>query len=272
MRSRELIPGGPLRPYVRLLWLFELDEPDAFGPPERIAPDGLLEVVFHYGAPFRCRYDGEKFERQPRSVAVSQTRRFVEIAPAGASGLVSVRFQPWGACQFLGLPLSEIADRQTPVEEIWGRPARELEERLAEAPGDRARLALVERFLLAQLARHLKADVEPLVRAVWRRRGRDPVSRLGRELGIGERRLERIFAATLGSSPKRFARLTRFLHACSLLRGDGPPGLPGPTLADIALRCGYYDQSHFGGEFRAFSGRTPRQFRAAAGLSFLELD
>jgi len=265
VRSRELIPSEPLRPYVRLIWLLELDEPASFGPPERISPDGLLELVFHYRVPMACRYDGEAFERQPRSVAVSQTRRFLEFRPEGASGLVSVRFHPWGAWHFFGLPVSEIADRQTPTEALWGRAALELEERLAEASSDRARVALVERFLLVQLRRHQKADVEPLVRAVWSHEGRVTVSRLGQELGIGERRLERTFAAALGTTPKRFARLARFLHACSVLRRGRGHG-----LADVGLACGYYDQSHFIAEFQAFSGMTPRQFVRTSNVSFLE--
>jgi len=31
-------------------------------------------------------------------------------------------------------------------------------------------------------------------------------------------------------------------------------------LADLALECGYYDQSHFINEFRSFSGLTPLEF------------
>ena len=267
MRSRELIPCQQLTPFVRLFWVLELDEPAAFGPPERISPDSLLELVFHYRTPLACRYDGEGFAPQPRSVAVSQTRRFVEIRPEGASGLVSVRFHPWGAYHFFPLPVSEIADRQAPTEVLWGGEAIELEERLAEAPGDGARVALVEQFLLAQLRRHHKADVEPLVRAVWKRKGCLAVPQLCRDLGIGERSLQRTFAAALGTTPKRFARLSRFLHVCSLLRSGH-----GTTLTDVGLACGYYDQSHFIADFKAFSGMTPRQFVETAKLSFLDLD
>jgi len=267
MISRELPPCEALRPYVRLIWLFECDDPAVFGPPQRISPDGLIELVLHYRTPLACRFDGEGFAPQPRSVAVSQTRRFLEFRPEGAGGLISVRFQPWGAHHFLGLPLAEIADRQTPTELLWGPPAVELEERLAQAPGDQARVASVEQFLLAQLRRHHKADVEPLVRAVWNRRGVVAVPQLCRDLGMSERRLERTFSAALGMTPKRFARLSRFLHACGVLRNrDGAP------LADVGLACGYYDQSHFIAEFRAFSGMTPREFVATENVSFLELD
>lgn len=267
MHSSEIVPCRQLRPYVRLIWVMELDRPAAFGPPERITPDGLLELVFHYKTPLACRYDGEEFAPQSRSVAVSQTRRFLEIRPEGSCGLVSVRFHPWGACHFLQLPLRELADRQTPLEDLWGQAAIDLEDRLAQASGERERITLVERFLLAQLGRHHKQDVEPLVRAVWNCEGKLAVPQLCRDLGIGERTLQRTFAAALGTTPKQFARLSRFLHACKLLRSGHSP-----SLTDAGMACGYYDQSHFIAEFRAFCGMTPRQFVQAAKLSFLEID
>ena len=267
MRSREILPSPSLRPYVRLIWMLEVDDPAVFGPPERINPDGLVELVFHYRTPLACRYDGEPFSRQPRSVAVSQTRRFVEIHPQDASGLISVRFHPWGAYHFFCPPVSELSDRQVPIELLWGRAGRELEERLWEASSAARRVALVEGFLLEQLARYQKTDIEPLIRAIWRHRGRVPIAQLCSELGIAERRLQRTFAAALGTTPKGYARLTRFLHACSLLLGDRPHG-----LADIGQVCGYYDQSHFIAEFKSFSGLTPRRFARAGGASFLELD
>lgn len=267
MRSFEILPCQQLRPYVRLIWLLELDVPAAFGTPQRITPDGLVELVLHYRTPFACRYAGEDFRPQPRSVTVSQTGRYVEIQPRGPAGLISVRFQPWGFHQFLRPPLADLADRQVAAEHLWGRGVPELEERLCEAAGDRDRIALVEGFLLARLERHHKESVEPLVRAVWSQRGQVAVAGLCRELGVGERRLQRTFATALGTTPKRFARLARFLHACSLLRSRAEP-----TLADVALACGYYDQSHFGGDFKTFSGMTPRAFVETADVSFLEID
>ena len=93
-----------------------------------------------------------------------------------------------------------------------------------------------------------------------------PPAATARDPFLFMRRLQRTFAAALGTTPKRFARLARFLHACSLLRSGC-----GPTLADAGLACGYYDQSHFIAEFRAFSGMTPREFVNAANLSFLEI-
>ena len=250
---------------MRVIWTFHLDDPAAFGPPERVSPDSLIEVIFNWRNPFAMRYAGKGFVALPGSCAVSQTRRFVEIRPVGPSGFISVRFHPWGAYHFMRKPVSEIADRVAPTDALWGRHVVDLEDQLATASDDRQRVTLVEEFLLAQLQRHRKEDVEPLVRAVWRRQGRTTVAQLCDELGIGERRLERTFAAAFGTAPKSFVRLSRFLHTCRVLR-TGRVG----TLANVAYRCGYSDQSHFNADFKAFIGMTPRDFLTNERVYYLE--
>ena len=81
MRYEEYRCDPRLAPYVRLIWSLELDRPGSFGPPERIMPDGIVEVVLSYGQPFPMRFAGEPFRLQTESFAVSQTKRFVEIQP-----------------------------------------------------------------------------------------------------------------------------------------------------------------------------------------------
>jgi AraC-like DNA-binding protein len=265
MTNLEVLPSARLRPYVQLIWCFELDSPIELCPPERIAPDGVVELVFHYRDPMTVRFAGEEIATQPRSSAVTLTRRFVEICPRGSTGFLSVRFRPWGAHHFLNLPVSELADRLVPAEDLWGAACRELEERLAAATSTASRVALVEDFLLGRLQTNHKAQVEPLVRAVWRRGGDIRVAELCAELGLTERTIERMFATAVGMPPKSFIRLTRFLHACSKLRTGA-----WTSLTRLAHDCGYYDQSHFVADVRAFSGMTPRELVDAPVFSFLD--
>jgi AraC-like DNA-binding protein len=42
--------------------------------------------------------------------------------------------------------------------------------------------------------------------------------------------------------------------------GEGSPGSD-ESLSEIALNCGFADQSHFSREFRRQFGRTPRDYR-----------
>lgn len=267
MRTLELAPPPALRPYARLLWCLELETPDEFGLPERIAPDGIMEMVFHYRVPMEVRFAQEPFALQPRSSVVSQTRRFLEIQPGGPIGFISVRFNPWGAYHFFEPPVSELADQLVSAEDLWGRVVGELEEGLAEAGSIRERVTLVERFLLEQLERHQKRNVESLVREVWKRKGQVKMAALCQELGLTERTLQRDFRNAIGMSPKGFARLTRFLHACAVLRRAGQI-----SLTQVAYECGYYDQAHFIDDFKAFSGMTPGQFLGSGNVSFLDID
>jgi len=271
LRVHEVRPAPPLDRVVQCLWTLELDAAGAWGPPERILPDGIVEVVFHHAEPFRMRFDGEAFARQERAFTVSQTHRALELvpAPAGRGGFTSARLLPWGFRQVAGVPLDELHDAAAPAQAVWGDgPVRELLEALAEAPGPRARLALVEAFLRRQLARHRRdASLERVVRAIRRRRGRVGVRALADELGIGERRLQRLCRDGLGVSPRHYARLTRFLHTADILEAGG-----WRTLADVAQRCGFADQAHLSREFGAFAGLTPTAFLAAEHVAWLETD
>ena len=235
---------------------------------ERIAPDGIVELVFHYLEPMEVRLADEAFAVQPRTSLVCQTHRYVEIRPQGAVGLISVRFRPWGAYHFLGPPVSVLSDQIVFAEDVWPRSVvTEIEESLAVASSAARRVALVEQFLLERLRDNQKADVEALVRSVWRRKGKIRITELCNELGVGERSLQRVFSRAFGTTPKHFARLTRFLTACGVLRQGG-----WESLTAVGHDCGYYDQAHFIQDFKALSGLTPGEMLSTSSFSFLEID
>ncbi|MDR3375667.1 MAG: AraC family transcriptional regulator [Ancalomicrobiaceae bacterium] len=65
------------------------------------------------------------------------------------------------------------------------------------------------------------------------------------------------FKESFGRTPHRWLMEYRTSRAKALLPGDIP-------IADIALACGFTDQSHFSRVFRAATGVTPGQFRQEA--------
>lgn len=263
----DVFPPGPaLEHHVQLFTVLELDAQAPPEPPQRIVPDGIVEIVFHYGAPFAMRHAGEGFVVQPTSFAISQTHRFVEIRPTGSSGFVSARLYPWAASALFATPVSEFSDRLIPAEELWEGDAARLEERLACGRDPSDRVCLLRRFLRAKFRADRDEPVRGWVQSIWRRRGDVAISGLCDELGVGERRLERSFRTNLGTSPKHFARITRFLYACKALRTENRT-----TLAEAAQSCGYADQAHFNRNFKAFSGVTPRQFLENDRIAFMEL-
>ena len=268
IRYREFPVDEALAPYVRQIWLLECDGPAAFGGPERIVADGVVEAIFHYRRPFRMRFAGADPAVQPVSLLVSQISRYAEIRPAGAGGFVSVRFHPWGAHHFFAVPMHAVGDRATPAGEVWPRcDVREVEERIATAATDADRIGVVKTFLRRRLDAHRKRDVSALVRALWQTRAPRRIDRIAGSLGVSQRGLERTFAAALGMTPKHLTRLARFLRACRRLRRA-----PDARLTGVAHAAGFYDQAHFIHEFRAFSGMTPGEFAASPRVSALDVD
>jgi AraC-like DNA-binding protein len=171
----------------------------------------------------------------------------------GPTSSVLVRFTPQGAAR-LGVPSAELLNRSVSLDELIPRVrAREVSERTASAPDDVSRVAVVERFL-----QELPFARDPVVTRALERlsdpNGRPSLAAIAAELALSERQLERRFLSRVGMMPKRFARLARFQRAVSLMDSAS-------ALAAVAQHAGYYDQSHFVREFRAFAGTAPAAWR-----------
>ncbi|MFD6188643.1 helix-turn-helix domain-containing protein [Streptomyces sp. NPDC060275] len=193
----------------------------------------------------------------------------VGLAPGGlrVAGRVGVclqiRLEPAVAAAVLG-PSAGLGGRVESFEDVWGRDAERVQDRL------RAAGSWDERFAVAaDILRRRTADrpaVDPEVAHTWRTtlagRGRVRVDGLAEEVGWSRKRLSARFHAQLGITPKRAARLVRFDHAAHLLAAGLPP-------ASVAFESGYVDQSHLHREVKAFTGLTPT---AVAGAPWLAID
>jgi len=172
---------------------------------------------------------------------------------------IEVNLTPLGAFQAFGLPMSELARRVVPLEDLLGTEAGRLAERLDDARGWEARFELLDAVLAARVAEHRPAS--PDVAWAWRRLaetdGRIPIGALTEELRCSRRHLTSRFREQVGMPPKSFARILRFDRVVRRLRGEGSA-----RLAEIAHECGYYDQAHLNRDFRELAGSTPTEFLA----------
>jgi AraC-like DNA-binding protein len=265
IRIREHPIHADLAPFVKCVWSLESDGPIRDAPRERILPDSCVELVFHFGDPFRSHFANGQSALQPRSFVVGQMRRFLEIEPAGRAGFVAVRFLARGAYLFFHRPLSEVAAGVVDLEDLWSDRAREWTERIALAPDLPARIRLLEGALLGLLAGNGRTDpaVDRALQLIGGSGGQIRVARLAAEIGVSERHLTRQFQRAVGLSPKEFARISRFLRALELLDRGGPG-----SLADVALACGFFDQAHFNHEFRELAGMSPGELSTFPNVSF----
>jgi len=83
------------------------------------------------------------------------------------------------------------------------------------------------------------------------------VNQVAAETGRSARHFSQIFREQVGLSPKVWCRIQRFQRAVNQLHSGSE--IP---WSQLALDCGYYDQSHFANEFRAFSGIDATSYSA----------
>ena len=193
----------------------------------------------------------------------------VRVAGASASPVLltmrghmhglSIALRPGATLGLFGIPADELAGHAVPWHAIVKGAYRCLPEQLAAASDDGARARLVLQSLGA-MPRASDASSLRLVRYAASRLRDDAgggisIRALATEMGLSERRLQQVFAAQLGLSPSVWRRLQRLHSTLRLLRN-----VETPQWAQVALRAGYYDQSHLINEFRALCGLTPQQF------------
>lgn len=162
---------------------------------------------------------------------------------------VQIRLSPPMADAVVGHPPAELAGKIIGLDDLWGRDATELRDRLHAATTWDQRFALVDQALTTRI--RTDHQVDPEVVWIWRRitatRGVLRVESLAAEVGWSRQRLWSRFGTQLGHTPKRAAMLVRFDNAVHRLIQGHPP-------ARVAAESGYADQPHLHREIRAFTG------------------
>ncbi|MQA01222.1 MAG: helix-turn-helix domain-containing protein [Streptosporangiales bacterium] len=216
-------------------------------------------LILNLGAPFRIRRAGtdiEPAEYADGCVVTTPTRAFEFGYPPGTRS-VGVHFKPWGLAPFLPMAAAELCDRPVTVEQVWGRAGvAGLRDRLATAAGAHEMLTLLEDELMRRLCETAGLGlVRHASSVIAAARGAVAIGDLSSTAGVSSTHLAQRFKKLIGVTPKRLARTYRF--AATVFAID----LAGPVdWADLAGRAGYFDQAHFGHEFRAFTGLTPTRY------------
>jgi transcriptional regulator GlxA family with amidase domain len=170
---------------------------------------------------------------------------------------MGVHFKAGGAFPFLNANASELTDMHVNLSDLWGRSGLELRERLCLAATAQQRFRIMERSLREHLRHYPNRQGHmKLALTMFANGGNGALVRdVARELGFPQRRFIQMFRSHIGLTPKVFCRITRFQRARILAEKTQLP-----NWAQLAVSCGYFDQSHLIKDFQLFAGSTPRLY------------
>ena len=128
----EHTPSFLLSPYIKTYWFLEGKLPQEALQPERIFPDGCMELIVHYGEAFQ-QLTGNKLEKQASVFVFGQLEEFIELVPAAATGVMGVKFFPNGLAHFSSVPVNEIKHQAVELQHIFKTGGQQLLTKISEA-------------------------------------------------------------------------------------------------------------------------------------------
>jgi AraC-like DNA-binding protein len=259
MMFRSYVPSAPLCECVTDFWLYE----NYAGEHQRelILPSGTFEMVFNLqedelriyspAEPQQCRRFAGALVSGPYSGS------FMSDA-AEERTILGVHFKPGGAPAILGIPASEFRDVHVDLRTIWGPAAGALRERLCALKEPTDRFDLLEQTLMQRLVTNPNGHgaVRVALDVLMRTHGQVKTRDIARAVDLSQRRFIELFSSEVGLTPRLFGRIRRFQHAVGQSQNA-----TGTNWAQLAIDCGYFDQSHLIRDFLAFAGVSPNDYR-----------
>ena len=255
--SYNRAPAPDLAPWIARLYATVIDAPDDYH-----VDCGLFYdlSVFRFQLSGRWMADTADGPLQLGRAALffgPQTHR-MPVRVTGGFTSIGFSLRPGTGWAMLGVQTEDFLDRLVCCEDL-GLPGNAALDGLEQHCSPEDWLQVLESFI--RRIAHEKGGTAPdpvtaQFEAVSLTDPNIAVADFAEELGISQRRLERIVRRDFGMSPKQVLRRARALDMAAQLRGVGDEA----EAEELVLR--YYDQSHLIREFTELFGMAPSQFIA----------
>ncbi|RKQ49923.1 helix-turn-helix protein [Roseivirga pacifica] len=257
MNYQTYQPHSDLAPLVNCYWTLEVPG-DMEAPKQRMIPDGCIEMCFILGDDIKRFTSESTFALQPRAMVIGQITKPYYVQPTGYVNAFSVRFYPYGFANFISKPLRQLADKDTPLTDLFDeKEAKALEQAIIEAANTEARIAVLEKFLLGKLSDQSVIDtiVKSTIDVLSQTKGKEAINSILKDAPSKRRNLERKFSNQVGISPKQLGKIIRLQAALKLILNN-----TNQKLTQVAYESEYYDQAHFIKDFKEFTGTNPKEY------------
>lgn len=268
MDYQTYAPHIDLKSLVSCYWTLEVPkqkEPQK----QRIVPDGCIEMAFILGDDIKRFTSEDEYILQPRAMVLGQTIEPFYIQPTGYVKTFAVRFFPYGFANFVSEPISSLANKETPIHQLFGAESTDdLEQKIIKAEHTQQRINLIEKFLLDRFSdeKTINKIVKNTLDSLLATNGSASINSILKENLSKQRQLERNFKKQIGVSPKQLGKVIRLQAALKMLLDENPE-----SLTNVAYKSDYFDQAHFIKDFKKYTGINPKEFKNHENLALSAL-
>jgi len=251
MTFTRLEPDSSIADFIECYWMMQSE--DSTPKIEKIIPDGFTELIFNYKEVYKAKTDG-KWHLQSPNLLAGQISSYFYLENTGITGSCAIKLKPAALTQLYGLNMESYLDKIVDLDTLPNAALAELKNIVLPFQSAKHFKTKIDEYFI-QLAK--RADQNPLehvLELIFNSNGMSPVSELVATAGVSERQLERLFKKYIGLSPKYYSRIIRFNYIFELIKSKES------SWTEIVYQSGYYDQSHFIRNFKAFTGEDPSSY------------
>nr|WP_314863516.1 helix-turn-helix domain-containing protein [uncultured Undibacterium sp.] len=237
----RLAPSAALVQFVAHYWFVSWDLRGCQAQQQATLPHPNVHLIVEQGKALIYGVHSERFTRE----LAEQDRVF------------GIKFKAGGFYPFHRKPIADVHNQTLDISVCFAAGDQDLVAGIEAARDFPAMCDVAENFLLAYLP-----DADPklnfldqLLKDIEQDRSLISVDDLITHTGLDKRSLQRLFQVYVGASPKWVIQRYRLHQAIAEVQA-------GKTCSwsDLALELGYFDQAHFGRDFRALIGMTPGEY------------
>ena len=251
MSFTRIQPDPALSSLIECYWVVESSDTEVSR--EKIIPDGFTEVIFHFGDSYRTNINGH-WQTQSTCLLAGQISNYFYLENTGRAGIAAIKFKPAALTQLFGLDMSAYTDKVVDLETIAIEGLTALGAIVLPFNDEHSLASSLNAYFLSLNLPLPGTAIVTAIDHIFGRNGMVSVKEIASAAGIGERQLERLFKTYIGLTPKYYARIIRFNYIFQLIKDQDI------TWAEVVYRSGYYDQSHFIRDFKAFTGEDPSAY------------
>lgn len=251
MKFTMLLPHPDLAKLIECYWMMQSD--DSTPKVEKIIPDGFTELIFNYGSVYKVKTGGSWHTQTPNLLAGQISSNFY-LQNTAETGSFAIKLKPAALTQLFGLNMEDYLDRIVDLDTFPHPELAELKKHFLPFQNEQILKQRLDNYFLMLSKSATKNPLEDELQLIFDSNGMASIKNLCDTGKKSERQLQRLFKKYVGLSPKYYARIIRFNYIFQLIKDKNR------NWADIVYQSGYYDQSHFIRNFKAFTGEDPSTY------------
>lgn len=252
MQFTRIIPKKELINLIECFWIVENDDPTPLV--QKIIPDGFPEIILHFGDPYSIKLR-DQWEHQSKSLLAGQITSYFHLQNTGRSSILGVKCKPTALTHLFKIFMNELTNHVVELNNAIAGQWDTLENTLRSADNHMHRIELIQETLTKIRPENFtEMPIEKAIAVIFSEKGLISVADICDAAATSERQLERLFKKYIGLSPKFYSRIIRFSYVFQVVQEREMNGI------ELGLESGFYDQSHFIKNFKAFTGEDPSRY------------